>query len=80
MLAIMGASGSGKTTLLSLLGKRLYNYKGCKFEGEQKINGLEIGDKDFGKIGAFLMQDDVLIETMTPFECFCFAAKLKTKF
>jgi ABC-type lipoprotein export system ATPase subunit len=30
----MGASGSGKTTLLSILGKRLYNYKGCKIQGE----------------------------------------------
>ena len=24
------------------------------------------------------MQDDILIETMTPFESFCFAAKLRT--
>ena len=33
---------------------------------------------DFGKLGAFVMQDDILIETMTPFESFCFAAKLRT--
>lgn len=33
---------------------------------------------DFGKIGAFVMQDDILIETMTPFESFMFAAKLRT--
>jgi len=25
-----------------------------------------------------VMQDDILIETMTPFESFCFAAKLRT--
>ena len=24
------------------------------------------------------MQDDILIETMTPYECFLFAAKLRT--
>jgi hypothetical protein len=24
------------------------------------------------------MQDDILIETMTPYESFCFAAKLRT--
>jgi hypothetical protein len=24
------------------------------------------------------MQDDILIETMTPFESFCFAARLRT--
>lgn len=33
---------------------------------------------DFGKIGAFVMQDDILIETMTPYESFCFAARLRT--
>ena len=32
----------------------------------------------FGKLGAFVMQDDILVETMTPFESFCFAAKLRT--
>ena len=33
---------------------------------------------DFGKIGAFIQQDDILIETMTARESFRFAAKLRT--
>jgi ABC-type lipoprotein export system ATPase subunit len=55
MLIIMGASGSGKTSLLSILGKRLYNYKDCKYEGDLNVNGFKLRKEDFGKIGAFLM-------------------------
>lgn len=33
---------------------------------------------DFGKIGAFVMQDDILIETMTVYECFVFAQRMRT--
>jgi len=33
---------------------------------------------DFGKIGAFVQQDDILMSTMTPYECFKFACRLAT--
>ena len=33
---------------------------------------------DFGKFGAFVQQDDMLLETFTPKECLKFAAKLRT--
>lgn len=79
MVAIMGASGSGKTSLLNILGQRLSVSKGCKMTGSIKCNSIEVEKGDFGKIGAFVMQDDILIETMTPFESFCFAGKLRTK-
>lgn len=43
-----------------------------------RVNGQELKSGQFGKLGAFVMQDDILIETMTPYESFCFAAKLRT--
>ena len=78
MIAIMGASGSGKTSLLNILGQRLDVSKNCKVEGKIKCNALDVKNGDFGKLGAFVMQDDILIETMTPYESFCFAARLRT--
>ena len=78
MVAIMGASGSGKTSLLNILGNRLDVSSKCVVDGKIKCNGVDVKKGDFGKLGAFVMQDDILIETMTPFESFCFAAKLRT--
>ena len=78
MVAIMGASGSGKTSLLNILGQRLDLSKGANVEATIKCNDKEISKGDFGKLGAFVMQDDILIETLTPFESFIFAAKLRT--
>lgn len=78
MTAIMGASGSGKTSLLNILAQRLDVSRAAKVNGSIKCNGKDIGSNDFGKLGAFVMQDDIMIETMTPMECFMFAAKLRT--
>ena len=76
----MGASGSGKTSLLNILGQRLDLSAGASVSGRIKCNNKEVGSGDFGKVGAFVMQDDILIETMTPYESFCFAARLRTSF
>ena len=78
MTAIMGASGSGKTSLLNILAQRLDVSRAAKVSGDINCNGKSIGASDFGKLGAFVMQDDIMIETMTPMECFMFAAKLRT--
>lgn len=43
-----------------------------------KVNGQVLEPRTFGNFGAFVMQDDILIETMTPKESFEFAAKLRT--
>lgn len=51
---------------------------GYDLEGTVRFNNREIDNSDFGKVGAFVQQDDVLIETMTPLESFTFAAKLRT--
>jgi ABC-type multidrug transport system ATPase subunit len=78
MMAIMGASGSGKTSLLNVIAQRLALNPGSILEGEVRFNNRSITSADFGKIGAFVQQDDILVETMTPRESFVFAAKLRT--
>jgi ABC-type multidrug transport system ATPase subunit len=45
-----------------------------------KCNNRILLNNDFGKIGAYVLQDDILMETMTTRECFRFAAKLRTNF
>ena len=77
-MAIMGASGSGKTSFLNVLGQRLGLSPGCTFNGEIRVNDKKLHQNDFGKFGAFVQQDDVLLETFTPEESFRFAAKLRT--
>ena len=78
MIAIMGASGSGKTSLLNVLAQRLSLSPGAVLEGEVRFNNRVVDGNDFGKIGAFVQQDDILIETMSPRESFVFACKLRT--
>ena len=60
MVAIMGPSGSGKTSLLNALSQRTGLSKGSVVDGEITINGRELGRGDYGKVGAFVQQDDVL--------------------
>jgi ABC-type multidrug transport system ATPase subunit len=72
----MGPSGSGKTSLLNVLAGRLVLSKGCSFSGKIQVNGRSVRSEDFGKFGAFVQQDDILIQTMTPRECLLFAAKM----
>ena len=42
------------------------------------MNDRQLAPGDFGKIGAFVQQDDVLVETLTPKELLIFAARIKT--
>lgn len=77
-MAIMGASGSGKTSFLNVLGQRLGLSPGSRMTGEVRCNDRVLQANDFGKFGAFVQQDDVLLETFTPAESFRFAARLRT--
>ena len=74
-LAIMGSSGAGKTTLLNILSDRIGG--SGKIEGRMTANGKPLSDIDFGSYSAYVMQDDVLLETMSPREAFLFSAKLR---
>mmetsp|Transcript_416 Transcript_416/g.832 ORF Transcript_416/g.832 Transcript_416/m.832 type:complete len:265 (+) Transcript_416:584-1378(+) len=53
--------------------------RGAKGGGILRVNNQEMGSNDFGKFGAFVQQDDVLLDSFTPEESFRFAAKLRTK-
>jgi ABC-type multidrug transport system ATPase subunit len=76
-LAIMGASGAGKTTLLNILSDRIGGGGNSTVEGEIKANGALTSEIDFGSYSAYVMQDDVLLDTMSPRESFLFSAKLR---
>jgi ABC-type multidrug transport system ATPase subunit len=78
MVAILGPSGSGKTSLLNTLSQRSSLSGGSFTAGDIQINGRNLRNDDFGKIGAFVQQDDVLMATMTPYECLKFACRLAT--
>lgn len=60
MVAILGPSGSGKTSLLNVLSQRSSLSGGSYTEGELKLNGKVMEKTDFGKMAAFVQQDDVL--------------------
>jgi len=75
--AIMGASGSGKTTLLNFLSNRRFYLKKVKCSGEVYLNGRSRSELNFNTYVAYVMQDDVLIETMTVREILTFTAKMR---
>jgi ABC-type multidrug transport system ATPase subunit len=57
----MGASGAGKTTLLNILACRVDH----KSEGKLYANNVEYNYQMFGDFANYVMQHDVLMETLT---------------
>lgn len=81
MVAILGPSGSGKTSLLNVISQRQSLSGGSYMTGSVKINGRVLKkDGDFGKIAAFVQQDDVLQQTLNCEELFRFACKIRLGF
>lgn len=70
----MGASGAGKTTLLNILAGRISD-----FEGDTLANGVPYDFQRFGDFANYVMQGDVLMETLTVRETLTFAASLKLR-
>ena len=77
-MAIMGGSGCGKSSFLNIIGARLGLSRGCTKTGSVRVNNREVRPQDFGKFGAFVQQDDILLDAFTVEETLRFAAKLKT--
>ena len=80
MVAIMGPSGSGKThttSLLNVLSQKQSLSEGSYWSGNVRVNGRTLNKGDFGKIAAFVQQDDVLQETCTTRELFEFSCKIR---
>ena len=74
LTAIMGASGAGKTTLLNVLACRL---PAKQLTGSITANGRPYDFESFGDFANYVMQRDVLIQTLTVRETLEFAASLK---
>ncbi|CAD8042834.1 unnamed protein product [Paramecium primaurelia] len=75
--AILGASGAGKTSLLNILSARISNTKTVKLTGKVLVNNIEYNSETFSNFAAYVMQNDVLFETLSPREAFEFVANLK---
>jgi ABC-type multidrug transport system ATPase subunit len=73
LTAIIGGSGSGKTTMLNTMAERMSSGR-ITVEGSAKFNGLE-GIK--GIRNAYVMQQDVLLPTLTVRETLRFSADLR---
>lgn len=72
--AIMGPTGSGKTSLLDVLAKRK-DPKGLK-EGVVLVDDKAVGD-DFRLMSGYVVQDDVVMGTLTVRENLAFSANLR---
>jgi len=62
----MGSSGAGKTSLLNALSCRLEKGWQTKISGSIFANDIKLTNELFGKIAAYVMQQDILMETLTP--------------
>ena len=57
----MGASGAGKTTLLNILACRIQSLN----EGKLYANNLQYDYNNFGDFANYVMQTDVLMQTLS---------------
>ncbi|MDR3549467.1 MAG: ATP-binding cassette domain-containing protein [Candidatus Pacebacteria bacterium] len=77
-VGFLGPSGAGKTVLLNILSDRLNVPVGSYYRRNVFVgNKVPLTRELFGKLCSYVMQDDVLMETMTPYECFSFSANLR---
>ncbi|EAR84815.1 ABC transporter family protein (macronuclear) [Tetrahymena thermophila SB210] len=77
--AILGSSGAGKTSLLNGLCQRLQVDQNHRLEGSILANQKKYTSKSFPNFASYVMQDDILPETLTVRECISFAADFKIK-
>lgn len=78
LIGLLGPSGSGKTVFMNIISDRLRVSEDATYKRNVYINkGEPLTRELFGKIGAYVMQDDVLLETLTPLECLMFSANLR---
>jgi ABC-type multidrug transport system ATPase subunit len=79
LVGILGPSGSGKTSLLNALSQRVTHLTpNGILNGKHEINGSIARPGDYAQVGAYVQQDDILYEILTPKELFTFAAKIRT--
>ena len=83
MNVIMGASGAGKTTLLNILACRIDiakdHVKPGTASGYTRANDLEYSKNSFGNFAGYVMQNDILLSTMTVRETLEYIASLRMR-
>lgn len=78
LIGLLGPSGAGKTVLLNIFSDRLNTPSNSVYNRNVYINkNVPLTRSLFGKKCAYVMQDDVLLDTLTPYECLCFSANLR---
>ena len=77
--AVMGPSGSGKTSLLNFLTNRINIKSTDKHSGELYVNSEEKTYKFMEDVSSYVMQDDLLFDTLTPRETFIIVSMLRKK-
>lgn len=78
LIGLLGPSGAGKTVLLNIFSDRLNLATGSIYNRDVTINqNVTLTRSIFGKKCAYVMQDDVLLDTLTPHECLTFSANLR---
>jgi len=70
----MGPSGSGKTSLLTIIGGRAQSM--MRKDGDISFNGAP-PNKNMKRSMGFVMQDDLMYESLTVFETLFYAAQLR---
>jgi ABC-type multidrug transport system ATPase subunit/ABC-type multidrug transport system permease subunit len=79
LLAVMGSSGSGKTSLLSILSNQIFTQTNVEISGSIEVNGVSIKSINYSTIAKYVMQEDILLPTMTAREALKLSAMLKIK-
>lgn len=74
VLGLMGPSGSGKTSLISILGGR--KPPSMTVTGDVSFNGVPLSRVLQSSMG-FVLQDDILFDSLTVYETLYFAARLR---
>jgi len=78
LVGLLGPSGGGKSVLMNIFSSRLNAPKGSEYNRNVYVNNkIPLTREVFGKVAAYVMQDDVLLETLSPHECLQFAANLR---
>lgn len=74
--AIMGASGAGKTSLLNILACRITPNRKVQISGSVLVNMRPYTYETFGDFANYVMQNDILMQTLTVRETLEFAAAM----
>ena len=76
--AIMGPSGCGKTSILNFITNRIEFPHGAIHRSKLYINSEEITTEEISNYSSYVMQDDVMVDVLTPVETLKFISKLKS--